>query len=70
VALGIGAGAGRCCCSSERGELGEFSRWQPSILVCGVLAVLALAVLLARQLWRLYSDFRHSRAGSRLTRAR
>ena len=45
----------------------EFSRWQPSILVCGVLAVLALAVLLARQLWRLYSDFRHHVPGSRLT---
>jgi nitrogen fixation/metabolism regulation signal transduction histidine kinase len=68
VALGIGAGGGALLLLERSVEnSAEFSRWQPSILVCGVLAVLALAVLLARQLWRLYSDFRHHVPGSRLT---
>jgi hypothetical protein len=54
VALGIGAGGGALLLLERSVEnSAEFSRWQPSILVCGVLAVLALAVLLARQLWRL-----------------
>jgi two-component system, NtrC family, nitrogen regulation sensor histidine kinase NtrY len=68
VALGIVAGGGALLLLERSVEnSAEFSRWQPSILVCGVLAVLALAVLLARQLWRLYSDFRHHVPGSRLT---
>ena len=43
-----------------------FTRWQPWILLFSICGVLALAALLARKLWQLYSDFRNHVPGSRL----
>jgi nitrogen fixation/metabolism regulation signal transduction histidine kinase len=45
----------------------QFSRWQPWILLVNILGVMALAVLLGRKFWQLYSDFRDHVPGSRLT---
>ena len=45
----------------------DFNRRQPWILLLNGGAVIALGVLLARKLWRLYRDFQDHVPGSRLT---
>ena len=45
----------------------QFGRLQPWILLVNICGVVALSVLLARQLWRLVRDYRAHVPGSRLT---
>jgi nitrogen fixation/metabolism regulation signal transduction histidine kinase len=44
----------------------QFSRWQPWVLLVNIAGVVVLAVLLARKLWQLISDYRAHVPGSRL----
>jgi nitrogen fixation/metabolism regulation signal transduction histidine kinase len=45
----------------------QFGRWQPWILLLNLLALVFIAVVLARKLWQLARDFRQHVPGSRLT---
>ncbi len=45
----------------------QFGRWQPWILLLNLLALVFIAVVLARKLWQLARDFRDHVPGSRLT---
>jgi len=66
--LAVGAGLGALILLERSVEnSAAFSRWYSWILLANGLAALALGVLLARQLLRLYSDFKHHVPGSRLT---
>jgi PAS domain S-box-containing protein len=66
--LAVGAGLGALILLEQSAEnSATFSRWYPWILLANGLAAVALGVLLARQLLRLYSDFKHHVPGSRLT---
>ena len=68
VLLGLGAGIWALLLLARSVEnSADFNRRQPWILLLNGCGVLALGVLLARKLWRLYHDFRDHVPGSRLT---
>src|SRR5712672_3056323 len=68
ILLAIGAGLWALLLLAHSAEnSADFNRRQPWILLLNSGAVIALGVLLARKLWKLYRDFQDHVPGSRLT---